>query len=124
VICEIVARTVEALATHGSKPADLQVAIGPCIQKCCFEVDGDLPQRFEAAFGREVVVPVAGKARQHLDLPAALRRTLERCGVDAARVETLAPCTVCDPRFYSHRRDQGRTGRHLSFISCTFATAL
>jgi YfiH family protein len=124
VIAEITARTLEVLRRSGSKPDDLFVAIGPCIQKCCFEVDGDLPSRFRTAFGESVVVRPQGGAREHLDLPRAIGVTLERAQLAESHVVTLPQCTSCDPRFFSHRRDKGVTGRHLSFITCARAADL
>lgn len=124
VIAEITARTLELLQRSGSRPEDLHVAIGPCIQKCCFEVDGDLPSRFRAAFGESVVVRPQGRARDHLDLPLAIGLTLARAQIPSSHVATLPQCTSCDPRFFSHRRDKGVTGRHLSFITCARAADL
>lgn len=115
VIGSIATRTVEALVANGAARARLRVAVGPCIQACCFEVDGDLPARFSAAYGAQIVRHLPGKTKVHLDLPAALVIELERAGV--ARPEVLTACTHCDPRFFSHRRDHGKTGRHLSFIT-------
>lgn len=118
VIADIAARAVEALKAAGSRPEDLRAVVGPCIQRCCFEVDGELPERFRAAFGEDVVVEVPGKERRHLDLPRAVLRALGRAGLDEAHVAALPQCTMCDARFFSHRRDRGLTGRHLSFITC------
>ena len=37
---------------------------------------------------------------------------------DPERIEQLAGCTSCDiASFFSHRRDKGRTGRHLAFVA-------
>ncbi len=116
VISEIVARTIEIFVASGGKASELRVAIGPCIQRCCFEVDGDLPARFVSAFGEDVLV--RGKEKPHLDLPLAVQKTLAKAGVPSSHVVTLTQCTMCDPRFFSHRRDRGVTGRHLSFITC------
>lgn len=124
VIAEIVARTVEQLVERGGEVGELRFAIGPCIQRCCFEVDGDLPARFEAAFGKEVVVAQPAGGRPHLDLPLAVMKTLERLGVPAGHVVALPQCTSCDARFFSHRREHGITGRHLSFITCSGAATL
>lgn len=124
VIGKIAQVAISTLCEAGSNPADLRVAVGPCIQRCCFEVDGDLPQRFTAAFGEQVVYRPAGKAKVHLDLPWALSRTLEAAGIAASHVDLKTECTVCDPRFYSHRREKGLTGRHLSFITCVGASGL
>lgn len=124
VIDQIVARTLETLVQAGARVEDLRVGVGPCIQRCCFEVDGDLPARFEQAFGADVVAPQPGKSKVHLDLPRAVVRTLERLGVPAGHVAVLPHCTMCDERFFSHRREKGVTGRHLSFISRPAAAGL
>jgi hypothetical protein len=118
VIGGITAKTIARLVTLGSRVDDLRVAVGPAIQACCFEVDGDLPERFAAEFGPGVVRPQPGKPKVHLDLGVAVRVSLERVGVAPTHVEVLPQCTRCDPRFFSHRRDQGLTGRHLSLIRC------
>lgn len=124
VIAEIVARTLEIWAGQGTDLTDVRAAIGPCIQRCCFEVDGDLPARFAHAFGLEVVRPIEGKEKRHLDLPLAVGKTLRRMGVQDGHVVTLPHCTMCDARFFSHRRERGVTGRHLSFITCVGAASL
>lgn len=119
VIAEIAARTLEQLVERGGRLAELKVAIGPCIQRCCFEVDGELPERFEAAFGAGVIHRPGGKQKVHLDLPRAVQQTLVKLGVPEGHVVALPQCTMCDGRFFSHRRERGITGRHLSFISCS-----
>lgn len=124
VINELTAKTLEVWFSLGTRAEDVRAAIGPCIQRCCFEVDGELPQRFSAAFGAEVVVSVEGKEKKHLDLPRAVTLTLARAGVAAGHVAVLPHCTRCDARFFSHRRDHGVTGRHLSFITCVGASRL
>ena len=124
VVSQIVARTLEQLIARGGKVEELKVAIGPCIQRCCFEVDPELAARFEAAFGREVVSLEPGQRKPHLDLPRAVRQTLLGLGVQPSHVATLPQCTGCDGRFFSHRREHGVTGRHLSFIACGGAAAL
>lgn len=81
----------------------LQAAIGPGIGACCYEV-GEEVQRAFAAYGATVW------RGRNLDLEAVARRQLERAGVGV--VHTLGLCTSCHPElFFSHRRDQGVTGR-------------
>ncbi|MET0403937.1 MAG: peptidoglycan editing factor PgeF [Cystobacter sp.] len=117
----IVARAVEALVARGSRPGDLLAAVGPCIQRCCYEVSGELGERFTARFGAHVVERGGGQVR--LDLSRAVRDTLLGAGLLAPRVDVLTPCTSCDGRrFFSHRRDAGRTGRHLNFVVHRFPT--
>ncbi|MDQ2630536.1 MAG: peptidoglycan editing factor PgeF [Actinomycetota bacterium] len=78
-------------------------AIGPGIGPCCYEVGGEVVSAF-AGLGE-------GVARGRiLDLPEAARRSLARAGVE--RIEMAGLCTSCEEElFFSHRRDEGRTGR-------------
>jgi hypothetical protein len=47
---------------------------------------------------------------RNLDLKAIARRELERAGV--RQIHDARLCTICSPSlFFSHRRDQGITGR-------------
>jgi YfiH family protein len=107
---------VATLAREGVKPGTLRAAIGPCIGVCCYEVGEDLAERFADAFGIDVVR--RDGPRPHLDLRLAVRRTLEQAGIAGAHIEDVPGCNSCDARrFFSHRRDQGGTGRHLAFIA-------
>lgn len=87
-----------AVAKTGGRAA----AIGPGIGPCCFEVGPEV----EAAFASLGPGLMNGR---NLDLPEVARRLLGRAGV--RQVESAELCTVCDRRFFSHRRDRGRTGR-------------
>lgn len=112
----IAQRAVEALAAAGTRPRDLRAAIGPCIRPCCYEVSDELAERFAAGFGAGAAVQQG--ARRHLDLPFAVRASLLAAGVPAAQIDADFPCTACSPGLFSHRRDQGLTGRQLGFITC------
>lgn len=95
----IVGSGVRALGSRG-----LAAAIGPSIGPCCYEVGDEVSEPFREAFGDDVV------RDRHLDLWTAAERALRAAGV--ATVQRLDICTSCHPeRFFSHRRDHGRTGR-------------
>lgn len=116
---EIVRKTVEAMKrVHGVEASDLCAAIGPAIGKCCYEVGDDLAAKFTAhpSFGASVVDRT--RSAPHLDLALANRRLLWAAGLPAEAIDDLAACTCCDEgNFFSHRRDAGRTGRHLAVIA-------
>jgi polyphenol oxidase len=98
----------------GVRPSTLVGAVGPAIRRCCFEVGEEVAEAFSGDLGPAVH---RGPGRPHIDLVAANRLVLEAAGVPRSAVEDLNACTACDPaRFFSHRRDRGRTGRHLSYI--------
>ena len=78
--------------------------VGPGIGPCCYEVSADIRQTYRARFG-----PSAVKG-DNLDLWTVSEQVLDDAGVES--VERMDLCTACDPdRFFSHRRDGGRTGR-------------
>jgi purine-nucleoside/S-methyl-5'-thioadenosine phosphorylase / adenosine deaminase len=79
-------------------------AIGPSIGPCCYEVGEEVATPFREAFGDDVV------RDDKLDLWTSAERALRAAGVD--RVDRADLCTSCHgDRFFSHRRDHGRTGR-------------
>ncbi len=84
--------------------APLVAAIGPGAGVCCYEVGDEVRERF-ADYG-------AGITRgRNLDLKAIARAQLEHEGV--GEVHDVRLCTICAPDslFFSHRREQGVTGR-------------
>jgi len=82
----------------------LAAAIGPSIGPCCYEVDEDVAAPFREAFGDDIV------REGRLDLWTAAERALRAAGCGS--VDRVDLCTACGgERFFSHRRDHGRTGR-------------
>jgi hypothetical protein len=82
----------------------LAAAIGPAIGPCCYEVGEEVAAPFREAFGEDIAHGGT------LDLWTSAERALRAAGVE--RVERFDLCTACDQhRFFSHRRDRGRTGR-------------
>jgi polyphenol oxidase len=80
-------------------------AIGPGIGPCCYEVGDEVAAPFRERFGADVV-----REERRLDLWTSAERALHAAGVE--RVTRFDRCTACEPEtFFSHRRDQGRTGR-------------
>lgn len=80
-----------------------RAAIGPGIGPCCYEVGEEVLSAF-GGLGE-------GVARgRMLDLSEVARRLLAAAGVE--QVESAGLCTSCEEElFFSHRRDEGRTGR-------------
>lgn len=113
----IVQQTLEALAAAGHAPERMAAAVGPCIGPGAFEVGEEVVTAFRAVLGDALRTHTGPRGRPHLDLPGAVSTLLVRAGLAPERVSDLGACTASDPeRFFSHRRDAGRTGRHLSAI--------
>lgn len=108
-VAEIAKEAVRALEQRGRAAEGLLAAIGPAIARCCYEVSPELAATFRERYG-------AAEGRK-VDLVAANRSILLAAGLRPERIDVLDTCTFCNrEEFFSHRRDGGRTGRHLSFI--------
>jgi YfiH family protein len=131
-VAGVIPQTLAAFARLGAPPAELHVALGPRIGPCCFVVGPDVPARFAPPFvGRPSPAGAAGgdadgdadgsragHDRATVDLAAVARDQLLGAGVLPGRIHDLGHCTACDPeRYFSHRRDRGRTGRAWGVIS-------
>jgi YfiH family protein len=92
-----------AVATLGPSPG-VSAWIGPCIGPCCFEVGAEVPEQFAVTHPNAPDCREGGNGRTHFDLRRAAAAILGACGVEFAGPLDV-PCTCCDPRFFSHRRD-------------------
>ena len=109
----IARRAVEAMqAQFGSRPRDLLAGLGPAIGPCCYTVG----ENVAAAMG--YVLPDWEKALEaegegqtwKLNLSEANAQLLKAAGV--RKIEQAGLCTSCHTdEFYSHRAEQGQTGR-------------
>lgn len=107
----IAARAVEAMVREfGCEPGHIQAAIGPCIGKCCFETDADVPTAMVQALGGQALPAITQKGEKyHVDLKFCNALWLQQAGV--AEVDISPDCTCCQPdRYWSHRKTGNRRG--------------
>jgi YfiH family protein len=108
----VVAAAVETMqARYGSNPADLLAGIGPSIGVHHYPVGQNVIEQAQVTFGADApaLLPNYGEAT-HFDLWAANRLILEKAGV--RQIEIAGLCTACHTDdWYSHRAEQGKTGR-------------
>jgi YfiH family protein len=114
-VARVAQAAVRALVDSGSDPSRLQVALGPSIGPCCYEVGPEVEQAFGPSGARFFAKGDSG--RSHLDVTAANRDQLVEVGVPAASIVTVKACTRCDAeRFFSYRRDGANAGRMISVV--------
>ncbi|MBA3866496.1 MAG: laccase domain-containing protein [Solirubrobacterales bacterium] len=109
------------VATGAAAVGATDAAIGPGIGPCCFEVGEEVVDVF-AGLGDGIVAredSARGEgihgSKPRLDLPEVARQLLVDAGVD--RIENAGLCTRCEEElFFSHRRDEGRTGRQAGLV--------
>jgi copper oxidase (laccase) domain-containing protein len=85
----IVPATVQAMRKEfGAEPAEMLAVLGPCIR----------PPHYDVDFASEIL------------------RQLRQEGV--GEIVDSGLCTACDPtRFFSYRKEQGKTGRHFAAVA-------
>lgn len=95
------------LGATGVGTRDLHAHLGPAICGDCYEVGGEVLERF----GRP------GEERGRLDLRARIAQDLVGAGVPASRVTVSRWCTRCDAALlHSHRAGGPAAGRMAAFL--------
>ena len=98
----VIEAAIEALRQAGQVDT-LHAMIGPGAGPCCYEVAGEARERLEPHL-----------VGYNADLKAAAGKRIADAGADSIR--DLGLCTICDDRFFSHRRSGGVTGRQAGIV--------
>jgi polyphenol oxidase len=101
----VIEAAVLALRAAGTGP--VRAALGPCIRPAQYEFGSDLLARLTSRLGADIAGRTVDGAPA-LDIPVAVRRSLELVDVDV--LDDVDVCTVASPDHFSYRRD-GVTGR-------------
>lgn len=119
VIAGVLPATIQRLCDHsGAARGDLLLAIGPCISSEHFEVGPEVTAEFRRLFGDEAPIARTVGQKAYIDLAMSLVLQAQRGGIDLARIDMSDRCTYEDSSlFFSHRRDNGITGRMAALIA-------
>jgi YfiH family protein len=107
---------VRALREVGGR-GEVVAFVGPCAGACCYEVGEEVHAAFGGAHRTLKGTPKGLAPRGHtaagggrlIDLRAIAHERLLAAGV--AQVRDVVACTICDVRYFSHRREGARAGR-------------
>ena len=109
----------EMVRLLGARPERILAAVGPCIGKCCFETDSDVPEAMQAsALGAEAEPYWERRgAKYHVDLAGLNRQWLLHAGVAPEHIDVCGLCTACRPDlFWSHRKMGNARGAQVAMI--------
>jgi YfiH family protein len=106
----VLEEAVHALRELGAT-GPIEAVVGPCAGVCCYEVGEEVHAAFvgHAGLGGAGSTPEEYRRGQNIDLRAIARDRLLAAGV--ASVSHADACTICDERFFSHRRQGKAAGR-------------
>jgi len=115
----IAAKTVEYFGRrYGVGAGDLEVALGPSIGVCCYEVNDDVATPLMKKWGALTTPSIAMKGgKAHINLSRLNRDILRAAGVPGTQLFQIGPCTRCAAEeFFSYRREGGETGRQIGVV--------
>lgn len=117
---------LKMIKDYNTKPENIIACIGPCIQKCHFEVDEDVKQKFEQEFSYlnrncDIIEKqkelVNGKIKYHIDTTLINRLILEEIGIKPENIINSKICTVCNSKqLHSYRADGEQSGRNVAIL--------
>ena len=115
----IAEKTARLLKTrYGVEPSELEVALGPSIGICCYEVKDDVAGPLMKRWGKLTTPSIAVRdGKSFINLRRLNRDILRAAGVPGNQLFQVGPCTSCTPvDFFSYRRERSETGRQMSFV--------
>lgn len=115
VIAGVATTALEILRTHGG---NVVAAIGPSISFDAFEVGPEVLDEFARTFGSDAPMRQQADGKGRIDLRECLRLQLLAAGVPVEQIDQTDRCThTRADEFFSHRRDNGISGRMAAVIA-------
>lgn len=100
---------------YRTDPTNIRVFFGPCAHTCCYSVGPDVMQAVTPHQNK--VIRIENNQR-YLDLIHYNKLLLEYEGIPSeAFCSDYTQCTICNPLFWSYRRQQKRAGRQMTVVS-------
>lgn len=97
----------------GSNPSDIIACIGPCISKCCYEVDTPVYNEFAKLnyLDLAAIFTDKGNGKYMLDMVEANKQILINAGIKQDNMDISDLCTNCNAdTLHSHRATKGQRG--------------
>lgn len=120
-VADILKNAVEKMISLGAVSSDINVAIGPAIDQCCFEVGSEVIEAVDGLLGKSVAekfykkrtasASITGEEKFMLDLRGVVKERLIQLGLSGENIELVGECTMCNPdKYWSHRYTKGERG--------------
>ena len=105
----------------GCDPADILAAVGPSICQDCYEVSGDVIEKFKEAFDEkdwDNLFYRKNNGKYQLDLWKANESVFRESGICKEHIAVTNVCTHCNSKIlYSHRETGDKRGNLCAFLA-------
>ena len=113
---------VRVMKEHfGCDPADILAAVGPSICQDCYEVSGDVIEKFKEAFDEkdwDNLFYRKNNGKYQLDLWKANESVFRESGICKEHIAVTNVCTHCNSKIlYSHRETGDKRGNLCAFLA-------
>jgi len=114
VVDGIIENTISSLCTvFSTDSSDLFAAVGPGLQRECFEVREDVYNLVD----RKYMTQHPDRTKKFFDLQSLIEDRLINIGIIKEHVDLIPLCTKCENNlFFSYRRDKAQSGRMMGII--------
>lgn len=119
-VADIEGEAVSKMCSLGAGAENIKAAVGPAIDRCCFEVGPEVIEAVIELIGKdeaEGFYSVKPADKYMLDLRGVVACRLRQLGIPTENIDIVGKCTMCHPeRYYSHRYSNGSRGSLASMI--------
>ena len=118
-VSDIEGEAVKKMIGLNAKPENIKAAIGPSIDKCCFEVGSEVIDAVIGLIGEDAFKYYTPRGDKFmLDLRGVVKERFIKLGLKPENIENVGGCTMCNPEmFWSHRYTKGERGSQASIIT-------
>lgn len=106
-VADIEGEAIKQAIAIGAQTENIHIAIGPAIEKCCFEVGPEVIDATIALLGSELAgsfYSQKSNGKFMLDLKGVVKERFIQFGIAPDNIEYVGGCTMCNnDRYYSHR---------------------
>ncbi len=115
----IIGEWISKMCSSSQEVNNLNIALGPSIGVCHFEVGLDVASSLGASSlnATSAVKPHPHPQKRFVDLVSIAQDQLQTAGVRRTNISISNVCTYCNEDFESYRRNGPNAGRQYSFIA-------
>lgn len=117
-VADIEGQVIKRMQEAGADVRNIRIALGPAIDKCCFEVGPEVIVAVEELLGQAATSLYTPRGNKYmLDLRGVIRERFLQLGIPEDHIERVGGCTGCHPdRYWSHRYTNGERGSQAAVI--------